>query len=351
MNFSFEMRTRTITILIGVVLLIGAYIIYFIFFQKDRLEIIKLSEQESTQCLDENKKISYMTEDKEVILVDLTIFINDKLTGKELSSFKIDNVYRTVPRVELHKCGVYVIRFFNYNSQKTKQDIGFKAEIWKYQYNGEGYPFFLLSEKKESGLANGDYSYAFRIDPNEKYIVLEKGYLGENDYSLIIKDLKTEDDIFSLSMKEIVSQYPNIVGNFNMREWNKDGKYFWGDIFVGAYVNGFFRIDTLNWKTDVFEAPEGVGGGDALNIEKGLVTRHPGYVWTGLDILTEEIKKEWREQGKKSTLYLYNLFTKEQKLLEITDEPVWFFKPKWISDAELEYELPSGEKKIYKINE
>jgi len=43
-----------------------------------------------------------------------------------------------------------------------------------------------------------------------------------------------------------------------------------------------------------------------------------------MDILTEQVKQEWREQGKKSTLYLYNLFTKEQILLETTDEPLWF---------------------------
>jgi len=44
------------------------------------------------------------------------------------------------------------------------------------------------------------------------------------------------------------------------------------------------------------------------------------------------------------------LFTKEDRLIESTKEdPIWFYKPEWISENELEYELPSGEKKIYNI--
>lgn len=48
-------------------------------------------------------------------------------------------------------------------------------------------------------------------------------------------------------------------------------------------------------------------------------------------------------------LYIENLFIKERRFIASTTEPLWYFKPIWISDTELEYELPSGEKKIYKI--
>lgn len=315
------------------------------------------NETEHLLCLSESEQADFKIErlgkypsveyDKGFI----EVVVKEVDTYKETSRFKIDNVINPshYHPAEIHKCGVYVIRVFNYDPSKTKQDPGYKNELWKYDYNGNGKPIILFSEKSKEFISY--YSPDFRIDPNENFLVLEKAYLGRKDYSLVIKNLNNKENIFVLSAKEITEQHQNIVGNFNMREWTKDSRYFWGDIFVGAYVKGFFRIDTFNWKTDIFEAPEGVGGGDALNTEKGLVTRHPGYVWTGLDILTEEIKKEWRKQGKKSTLYLYNLFTKEQILLETTDEPLWFFKPKWLSDTELQYELPTGEKKIYRVKE
>ena len=32
-----------------------------------------------------------------------------------------------------------------------------------------------------------------------------------------------------------------------------------------------------------------------------------------------------------------------------TDEPLYSFKPEWISDTELQYEMPDGEIRIYKL--
>ncbi len=64
----------------------------------------------------------------------------------------------------------------------------------------------------------------------------------------------------------------------------------------------------------------------------------------------DEVNKEkWLKEGKKSGLFLYNLFTKEKIFIVSVEEPLWWFKSNWLSDTELEYELPTGEKKIYKI--
>ena len=51
----------------------------------------------------------------------------------------------------------------------------------------------------------------------------------------------------------------------------------------------------------------------------------------------------------KYVLDLHNLFTKERVLLETVSDPGWFYKPQWISDTELQYTMPSGEVKIYKL--
>ena len=111
----------------------------------------------------------------------------------------------------------------------------------------------------------------------------------------------------------------------------------------------FFRIEAGIWKWEIFEAPQGTMGGDALNPELGYTTYNTGAPWTGSQELNEEIKKQWQEQGKIASFYLYNLFTKKQILLATTTDPIWYFKPRWLSDTELQYYIPSGEKKVYKI--
>ena len=87
-----------------------------------------------------------------------------------------------------------------------------------------------------------------------------------------------------------------------------------------------------------------------MNIEKGLITVHPGNVWYGIADVTEQEKAERRKQGMGTELYIENLLTKKREFVVKTNEPLYYFKPKWLSDTELQYEMPNGEKKIYKIN-
>lgn len=330
------------------VLAFGAVIYFLIFMEKDNQRATS-SNTAIFPCLNDNRVANYKFEDEKAPLVNVIVSIYDKNTDKEILSFKIENVFKTSTSVELHQCGIYVIRFFDYDPKKSKQNLGYKDEFWRYDYSGRGEGLILLSEKPKEFISY--YSLDFRVDPLEKYIALEKGYLGKEDYSLVIKNLKTKENAFVLSMKTVVEQYPNIVGYFGLREWTKDGRYFWGRIFEGANVNGFFRIDNLNWKTDIFEAPQDVLGGDALNIENGYITVHPGNVWFGFAELTEEEVARRRAQGIGTELYIHNLFTGKQQFVDKTDEPLWFFQPKWPSNTELQYTLPNGEKKVYKINQ
>jgi len=56
-----------------------------------------------------------------------------------------------------------------------------------------------------------------------------------------------------------------------------------------------------------------------------------------------------QEDGLKSELHLRHLPTGKDILVASVDEPLWRFSPKWISDTELEYTLPSGAKKTFVI--
>ena len=135
------------------------------------------------------------------------------------------------------------------------------------------------------------------------------------------------------------------------KEWTDDGRYFWFDLHIGAMRLGFVRVDSATWKVDIFRAPENTIGGDALNFDTGYVTSHPGYIYFGIYEVAQEEKEERREKGIGSEIYIESLITGKRHFVDKTDEPLWFFKPKWVSNTELKYYLPSGEKKVYEIGE
>jgi len=137
--------------------------------------------------------------------------------------------------------------------------------------------------------------------------------------------------------------------NFEGGGWTRDGRYFWANIHDGANTLGFIRIDSQDWSVDFLPAPKDVLGGDALNLENGYITVHPGNIWIGINEIEEQEIANRRKEGMGTELYIENLFTKEQHFVASTTEPLWYFKPEWFSDVELQYELPSGEKRIYKI--
>ncbi|MBA4320057.1 MAG: hypothetical protein C0412_16780, partial [Flavobacterium sp.] len=298
------------------------------------------------RCLSENEQADFKIErlgkypSPEYNKGFIEIVVKEITTDREIKKFKIDDINPDLYHsLEIHKCGIYVLKGSIFNEFKSWYE---KYGIWYYIYDGEGK--MLISNEDYQ-----PYSLDFRIDPNENYIVLEKGYLGKDDYALVVKDIDTKQDIFVLLANEISKNNPNIIGSFNMREWTKDGEYFWGDIFEGADVLAFFRIEKGSWKLEIFEAPIGAMGGTALNSEFGYITYDDGPPWTGDIEFSQMYKEQWLKEGKKVNFYLYNLFTKEKILLATVEDPLWYFKPLWLSDTELQYELPNKEKNIYKI--
>ena len=279
----------------------------------------------------------------------LKVIIREKQNKILKNEIVIDNIAENQDAVEIHKCGIYVINEINFDKRNFKIKEEYKAELCRYDYSSNIEHMLVFSEKPNSEYIRY-YNDDFRVDPLERYVVLERGYLYKDDYALVIKDLGTKEDVFTLLHSDLPKPDLKLPGLFDFREWTKDGRYFWGAISAGAVVPGFFRIDTETWEYELFaDLPEWIGGGDRLNIETGWVTYHTDMVWTGVHQITEDIKQERREQGIGTTFYIYNLFTKERRLVCKTEEPIWFTKPEWLSGTELEYELPSGEKNIYQI--
>ena len=346
-------RQKTIILVSMIILIvISGYIIYYLKYQFPQKIVIKQEKEEVFRnvCLSDNEVAEYSIypSKRKYIKDPLFISVKDRNTDQEKYNFQIENVSLSYHALEIHKCGVFVIRVFNFDDEKGIPLPDYRTELWQYQYDGSGRKIIDLFKKEE---APDNYGQDFRIDFSETYIALERSYLSNPNYALVIKDLKTKDDVYVLSLNEIVKKYPEIEGSIGFNEWNKNGRYFWFNIFSGANILAFFRLERDAWQVNIFPAPKDVLGGDALNLENGYITVHPGNIWFGIAEIYEQEKEKRRQQGIGTQLYIHNLFTGDRKFVASTTEPLHYFKPKWLSDTELEYELPTGEKKIYKIEE
>jgi len=340
-----HMKKFFIVIPIIIFLLLASADVYFYFFRKNLQSSLE-SQTSHPPCLSDNETVDYTINWRQDV-TPVDIIIKDKKSGNEISRFSINSILPVYYPVQPRKCGVYVLRVFNYNPEINKQAPGYRDEIWKYDYSGKGEPLLLLSEKPKEFISY--YSLVFQVDPREIYIALVRGYLEREDYALVIKDLNLRVDSFVLLRQTLFEKYPDLLGYFGLESWTKNGDYFWGDLSIGANEIAYLRILRELWELDVLPAPAGTLGGTAFNPEFGYVTYDTGPGWIGIHEVAEQVYDEWRKAGKKVDFYLYNLFTKEKILLATTTDPSWSFKPKWLSNLELEYYLPSGERKVYKI--
>ena len=344
------MRNWSYVIIITIVLLIivFGFLGYYFFQPGNRLEKITRSP-----CLLENEFADYQIDEryaKEIKIpkIPLVISVRDKNTKQEKFSFQIDNASKAVHALEMYKCNIYVIRVFNFDEKRGVPLPDYRTELWRFYYNGSGEKLIDLFKKEG---APDNYGQNFRIDPTETYLVLERSYLGNPNYALVIKSLETKEDVFVLTLDELIRKYFVTPASLGLGKWRDNGRYFWAVLFMGPRINAYIRIERDNWKVDVLPTPNDYTGrilssptGEYIAYDNG-----PGFI--GIDIIAQEIYNEWRKEGKKVSLFVYNLFTRDKIMLATTDNPEWDFKTKWISDTELEYYLPPGERKIYKINE
>lgn len=273
----------------------------------------------------------------------LSITVKNRAQNNQtIRKFVVNDVFLTYHPYEIRRCGVYVIRVFNFDSKHNKFLEGYSVELWKYDYFGKEENLIVLSDN--------DYDFDFRVDLIEEYIALVRGYMGSENYSLIIKKLSSNEDEFVLPRQLLFEKYPNFFGGFGLYQgWTKNDSAFWANLFSGAHVEAFVRILRDTWLYDVLPAPEKTQGGDALNMERGLVTYNTGPGWIGIHELAQEIYNEWRTEGKIVELHVYNLFTKDDIIVATSSDPSWWGKPRWRNENELEYELSDGVQKVYTV--
>jgi hypothetical protein len=276
-----------------------------------------------------------------------TIYIKNKDTGQEIFKFLISNVQTGSPSIEVHKCGVYVIRNFDLDEKKGLYK---RHELWRYTYDGNS--TVILPNDVFLKL----YSLNFKVDPTDTFLALQKFYPGHPEAAIVIKNLNSPqlEDVLIISPNDILRKLPQLSKEryiFDVVGWSSDGKYLWG-VSQGTTDTVYFRINIIDKhkeNLEVFVMPKDAIHYGPPRVDTGYIWYIYGPSWVGIHEIQEQIYEEWRKENKKKILYLYNLFTKEKIKLAEVDDPAWNFGPRWLSDNELRYQLPSGETKIYKI--
>ncbi len=278
-----------------------------------------------------------------------TIYVLDKTTSEEIRNFNIEGSEPGNPlSVQPHNCSVYVIRDFNIDLNKFKFLPGYRQEIWKYGYYGNGERLLTLASIDANGKENVPYALDFRIDPTETYLNLVRGYLGSSDYAIIVKDLKKLNDVFVLTLDDLVNKYGTHRGEIGTRTWI-DENHFVGFVTEGPTVYDAVFVDKNGWKVSVFPTPEDAVAVNTWSPDYSWAVYNNGPGWIGIEEVAQQIYAEWRKEGRKKSLFAYNFFTKQKITLATVDDPGWDFKPKWLSDATLQYALPSGTTTTYTI--
>ena len=258
---------------------------------------------------------------------------------------------------ELHDCGFYIHKGEGYNVNTNKVSPGYFSSLWMYDYfaDGSGEQLVLFGENPTGQREDSKYFYGsqFRINPSETFISLERGYPGSPDYALVIKDIETKEDVFALSMKDVVEKQPSAAGTFSVGKWveRPDGEYLVSEIFDSARETAFVYIKTDTWESAVYPTPEDLQAG----VERAYAPFEPmiAYTdiitWAGFKEVTDAIMDEYLAEGVKKHLTVQDLKTGERIVLEevplVRDHK---FKLLWLSDTELQYVLPSGEVKTWR---
>jgi len=121
------------------VLTVITFITYSFFIQNSQQEPnLKLNAQEDIEKSTINDIFSNIDTIKYTIMKvgligGIVNIIN--ISSSSFENFLINDIYRSYHPVEIHRCGVYTTRMFNYDVDNVKQSQDFRIEIWKHTYD------------------------------------------------------------------------------------------------------------------------------------------------------------------------------------------------------------------------
>lgn len=250
-------------------------------------------------------------------------------------------------------CHFYTTKFINV---KRKPKTSYDASLWQYTYTGEGKKILDFTRRKDEYNSYFIYNLGYSVDPNERFIVLSHGFMsgGEEykDIFLYVKNIETLKDLAVVDLKnDVFGKNPEIYGDvlFENAHWSDDGNYFLVPFNDQADVTGYVRVNLKDGSYQVYNSYLGTMAGDQFNVNTGWTTFDDGPEWSGWKQIEEEVRDEWRKEGMKVNFGIYNIYTKEKRIIEQVDDTTHWHEPHWIDDNTLEYLSIDGEKKVYRI--
>lgn len=242
-----------LTVILGVIAIISQQIfntIYWRGFLKSEKQAQTYLQQEKptisstsySKCLGEWESVEYVSDYKNRF-VDVYI----KNGGEKSHLFKISDV-SSGSQIEVHKCGLYLIRAFGFDYDKMKELNNYRVEIWKYSFDGDAIKVLTLGEKDQFNSSKYYYEYDFRINDEESYITLIGRYASPE--VLTIKDLNTVSDAFVFTKNDLLDEYgvdyknPELLYLVDTWKWNEN--YFTFTVFS----NISFRVNISDWRLE-----------------------------------------------------------------------------------------------------
>jgi hypothetical protein len=289
-----------------------------------------------------------------------TISVLNKKTGNILWSLVLrDRASTNVHGTSVNRCHFYVLSQSNYDESAQKELPGYKYGVWRRDYFSDDPGTMVLTEAENiTGKENGTkeyYSTEFTVDPSEKYMSLIHGYMGQPDYSLIIKDITTGKDVYTLQLNDILKTHPNAAGTFNTGSWiqGPDGMYLVSPIDETDKENALIYVKRGTWETSIYDTPT-----DYLHGVEGAYAPFEPYfayadvpTWTGTEDGEQILNNIATKEGKtEKHLIVANLKTGATTTIATVPLKIGQrFNPAWLDDTTLQYTMPDGTKKTYKV--
>ncbi|PIY95683.1 MAG: hypothetical protein COY66_06160 [Candidatus Kerfeldbacteria bacterium CG_4_10_14_0_8_um_filter_42_10] len=251
-------------------------------------------------------------------LVGGDVYLVDTLGNKKLFVSFQDLLADHANCAEYHNGNVYVIRRINYESYPDPND-DWTDELWK--INGNKTEQKLFSAR---GLN-------FKVSPDESIIIL--GY-GDGGNEIALMDASTKE-IRNISKEELGA---TDGAGIQFEGWSDDSEKFWGQLYHTEKPT-YFSISKQTGEISIYDSPHSFYEEHALNFNTGIVA-YSEYPF----LFDTETEKEYLESEANVNFYLYNLLTKEKKL--IATSVVKKFEPTWIADNTVEYNNPEYEDRL-----
>lgn len=251
-------KRLTILLIFFLLLITGIVVYYFYFFKKEDITVsqpITTNQEEEksihSSCLTENEwavtnfnEHFFKRPDFREYPVKIVIMPKDStFTAPSVFEFSVEGIdarNEGSPRkgIESRKCGLYIQRHFNYDLEWLRPSVneppypntppvikiipGFKSEIWKYDYSGNGNPLLIVNEMDEKGVFHSNFTGEFAVDQTETYIALIRSWVGDPEHALVIKNLKTMEDEYIITLKDLMERFPDVGGAISLGWWGRD---------------------------------------------------------------------------------------------------------------------------------